>query len=490
MKNKFNLLLLSPLLVGCNNQVVEEEKPCLAGRQANVILIVADDLGYNDLSCYRNSNLKLNEKPSTSQTPNIDKLAESGMRFTDFYCGAAVSSPSRSSILTGRNCVRLGIYNWIPGHQPIHLRAGEVTIAEMLKQKEYQTGHFGKWHLTSEGMGQPLPNDQGYDYSFYTYNNAKPSQRNPVNFFRNDTAVGELQGYSCQLVVDEALQWLEKAKENKEPFYINVWFNEPHEKVAAPEELSSRHEYKKEYYGAIENMDIAVGRLVTFLESNGLDKNTIIMFSSDNGSEEQGSNDPLRGFKCFNFDGGVRVPFIVKWPGMVPEGKVSGFPGSFTDILPTLSNIIGTALPEGRKLDGIDLSPIFLGETESVERAEPIFFYRYFHDPICMIRDGEWLLLGYDEIIPYALEYDHVGLAKLKPKEGKPKWSMWGFQPKHMEYLKTQMPKEFELYNMKSDIYQKKDVSAEHPEIVSRLKEKMLSMKAEMVKEGGDWYKE
>jgi arylsulfatase A len=177
----FMSVFLSLLFFGCKKVT---EKP-------NIILILADDLGYNDVSCYRNSNFEEQyENAPTSQTPNIDKLAESGMRFTDFYCGAAVCSPSRAALITGRNATRVGIYNWIPENGPMHLRSEEITIAELLKDKNYNTGHFGKWHLTSKGMDQPLPNDQGFDYSFFTYNNANPSHENPDNFYHNGQLVG------------------------------------------------------------------------------------------------------------------------------------------------------------------------------------------------------------------------------------------------------------------------------------------------------------
>ena len=262
MKKLLSSLLLIVIFASCQRQ----EK--LATGPPNIILMVADDLGYNDLSSYRNANPGQAEKPPTTQTPYIDQLADEGMRFTNFYCGAAVCSPSRSAILTGRNATRNGIYNWIPPGQPMHLRAEEVTIAEMLKVKNYQTAHFGKWHLTAEGMGQPLMNDQGYDYSFFTYNNANPSHENPVNFFRNGKPVGELIGYASHLVVDEAIRWLEENKGSEDPFYINVWFNEPHEKVAAPDSLANRHDYNKEYYGCIENMDYAVGKITNFLKAN------------------------------------------------------------------------------------------------------------------------------------------------------------------------------------------------------------------------------
>ncbi|MDX1286162.1 MAG: sulfatase-like hydrolase/transferase, partial [Draconibacterium sp.] len=398
--------------------------------------------------------------------------------FTDFYCGAAVCSPSRSALLTGRNATRVGIFNWIPENSPMHMRSKEITIAEMLKQANYQTGHFGKWHLTSKGTNQPLPNDQGYDYSFFAYNNANPSHHNPNNYYRNGEPVGELKGYACQLVVDEALAWLKKKNDNK-PFYINVWFNEPHLKVAAPEELTKRHQYNKEYYGCIENLDLAFGRLIEYLKDSNLDKNTLVIFTSDNGSRWDHSNDPLRGEKCFNFEGGVRVPFIVNWPGKIPANKMLDTPGSFTDVLPSIANITGTKAPTDRKIDGVDISDVFLGKSKEIKRDEPLFFYRYFHDPICMLRDGDWCLLGYNNLIPLAESLNEGELANIRP---------WHFMPNHMEFLWNLEPDKFELYNLKKDREQENNLANQNPKKVKQMKEKMLQLRKEMVNEGGNWF--
>jgi arylsulfatase A len=456
--------------------------------QPNVILILTDDLGFSDVSCYRKNYESLYDEPSTSQTPNIDKLADEGMRFTDFYSGAAVCSPSRAALLTGRNCTRVGIYNWIPENQPMHFRAEEITIAEILKKAGYETGHFGKWHLTSKGMGQPLPTDQGFDYAFYTYNNANPSHKNPDNFYRNGKSVGELKGYSCQLVIDEAIDWLAKIDKNEHPFYVNLWFNEPHQKVAAPPEFSKNHSYRNQYYGCIENMDNAIGRIMNYLKDNNLEENTIVIFTSDNGSQVASSDNPLRGEKAFNYEGGIRVPFIVKWPGHIEEGRTSGVAGSFTDVLPTLTAITKTKLPENHVIDGIDLSEVLL-QNQAVERNEPIFFFRYFHEPVTMLRKGDWVLLGYyDEPLPYKMDYDVREQAKLKPLPGKPRWSNWGFQESHMEYLKTAVPQHFELYNIRDDIFQKDDVLKSHPEKAIKMIKETLDLRKEMIDEGGDWY--
>jgi arylsulfatase A len=370
----------------------------------------------------------------------------------------------------------------------MHMRDEEVTIAEMLGSAGYRRGHFGKWHLTSRGMDQPLPQDQGFEEAFYTYNNAEPSHHNPENFYHMGKPAGQLEGYACQLVMDRALNWLEQIKTNEQPFYLNVWFNEPHVKLAAPEELTSRHDYRQKYYGAIENMDRAIGRLLAYLDEQGLADNTIVIFSSDNGSQELRSNDPLRGEKCLNFEGGIRVPFIVRWPAAVPAATVSRQVGSFTDVLPTLAQLSRTVLPEGKKLDGVDLSTVFTGEVQRLERDRPVFFYRYFHDPVTVLRDGRWALLGYEAPVPYREDYDIRAMAHLKPEEGEVRWAQWNFQPGHMDYMEQQEVQLYELYDLEADPEQKHDLAAAHPEIVERMKKQMHQLRHEMVAEGGDWF--
>jgi len=474
------MLILALWAIQCQQSTYKLVKP-------NIVIFLADDLGYNDISSYRNDHANLTEQQPTCQTPFVDRLAAEGMRFTSFYAGAAVCSPSRAALMTGRNTTRVGIYNWIPENCPMHLREEEATLAEILKAEGYQTGHFGKWHLTSKNMEQPIPNDQGFNYSFFAYNNAQPSHHNPNNYYQNGEPVGELEGYACQLLADEAINWLQ-AVDQDYPFYLNVWFNEPHEKLAAPDSLTSRHAYNPKYYGAIENMDYAIGRILNFLEEKGLSKNTLIIFTSDNGSQVAHSNDPLRGRKAFNYEGGIRVPFIIKYESIIPKGVVNKITGSFTDILPTLCDFTGASLPDNRELDGISLAGILKGDSTEVERKDPIFFFRYFHDPICMLREGDWCLLGYHKLIPFTETLDTRKLAKLKPDEGQPTWSQWGFQENHMTFLDTLLPKYFELYDLKSDLAQKYDLASEYPDRVTKMKTQMLQIRAEMIEEGGNWY--
>jgi arylsulfatase A len=425
----------------------------------------------------------------TCQTPFIDDLAKNGMYFTDFYCGAAVCSPSRAALLTGRNKTRLGIYNWIPPEVPMHLESEETIIAEMLHKKNYATGHFGKWHLTSANMTQPEPLDQGFDYAFWTHNNAIPSHKNPTNFIRNKEAIGKMEGYSSHLLVEEAIQWMESRKDAENPFFINIWFHEPHHKEAAPDSLKIKHKKNQEYYGCIENMDYAVGKLTSYLKENKLDENTIIIYTSDNGSDYWASNKPFRGEKHFQYEGGIRVPFIVFWKAKIPAGTKSNVIGHFTDILPTIASITGSQIPQNKIIDGEDLSKVFLGKTKNYERTEPVFFYRYFHDPICMLRQNNMVLLGYqDEPKPWMDDYDGYEESLIKPNKNEPKYSQWSFQKSHMEFIKLQEPKYFELYNMEEDLEQRSDISKDNPELTESMKKMMLNKRKEMLKEGGDWY--
>ncbi|MEM9325088.1 MAG: sulfatase-like hydrolase/transferase [Bacteroidota bacterium] len=469
------VLLLGLLLVSCDR------------KQPNVLLILADDMGYYDVTAFRNLEPLSIERPPTCETPHIDRIAEGGMRFDDFYSGAAVCSPSRAALIAGRNCTRLGIYNWIPTSNPMHLREEEVTIADMLRKEGYVNGHFGKWHLGA-GVDIPSPADQGFDHYFYTENNAIPSHHKPNNFVRNGKSVGELDGYSSHLVVDETLSWLKKQEGKDRPFFANVWFHEPHAPLAAPDSLKSRHTYNEEYYGAVENMDYAVGRLLDYLESVALLGNTIVLFASDNGSYLEGSNSSLRGRKAFNYQGGLRTPFLLRWDGKIEAGSSSRQLGSFVDILPTLAGLLGIEDPSPKRLDGMDLSAVALGVSPSVYRTEPVFYFRYFHDPVAMLREGDWVLLGYNEKLPYEEVYDTREHAKLKPAEGEPRWAQWGFQRGHQDYLLQQTINEFELFDVSNDPGQRNDVALQYPKRVDRMKEQMMALRAEMIAEGGDWY--
>ncbi|MCK5469868.1 MAG: sulfatase-like hydrolase/transferase, partial [Cyclobacteriaceae bacterium] len=258
MYNLSGFLLLIILLVQACQQK-DEIRP-------NIVILMADDMGYIDAECYG----------GPIKTPNINRLANEGMRFTDFYSAAPNCSPARTGLLTGRTPSRVGVYDYLAPNSPMHLPKGEITIAEMLKEVGYETCHVGKWHLsawTRDGMKGPKPDEQGFDYWFAVDNNAVPSHLNPVNFERNGEKVGPLEGYSCQLVVDEAITWLDDFHKKSNPFFLNVWFNEPHAKIASPPELIKEYEqYGKdaEYLANVANMDKAIGKLLQYLDEKGL----------------------------------------------------------------------------------------------------------------------------------------------------------------------------------------------------------------------------
>lgn len=369
--------------------------PSLAGGAAaaarvtppNVLLILCDDLGYGDLGCYGHPKI---------QTPHLDRLASEGLRFTAMYAAAPVCSPSRAGLLTGRTPNRCGIYDWIPEKSPMHLRRSEITAARLLRDRGYATCHAGKWHLAGTLDGsQPTPGDHGFDHWSSTQNNALPSHENPVNYVRNGKPAGPLKGYSAALAADEAIAWL-KRRDKSKPFLQMVWFHEPHEKIATAPEFVARYPgvSKEEafYYGNVTQIDHACGRLFQALDEEGARENTLVLFLSDNGPRTGGAGvtGGLRERKLWLYEGGIREPGIVRWPGVVKPGTVSGEPVSFLDVLPTLAELAGAAPPKDRAIDGASIVPVLKG---GVARRKAPLHWHYFNTqgrPKSALRDGDW----------------------------------------------------------------------------------------------------
>ena len=356
----------------------------------NVVVLLSDDLGYGDIGCYL----------GPVKTPTLDGLAAQGVRFTDFYSGAAVCSPSRATLLTGRHHIRAGVYSWIENESNrSHLLERETTLAEILRGAGYATAHFGKWHLglPSKTMKKPTPADHGFDYWFATDNNAQPSHRNPRNFIRNGKDVGALEGFSCQLLVDEAIHWLDHDRDAQKPFFLNIWFHEPHNPLGSPAELASAYGGATVdgavYSGTIDNTDRAIGRLLSKLQSLGAPEDTLIIYSSDNGSLRKDRVGGLRGKKGDNWEGGIRVPGIFSWPGHIPAARVESTPAGLVDVLPTVCGLLGLDLPAVH-LDGTDLSGLLTGRPESFLRAQPLFWHLPKARPIVAMRDGDWSLVA------------------------------------------------------------------------------------------------
>jgi arylsulfatase A len=435
-----------------------------AQTQPNVVILLADDLGYKDVGCYG----------GPVQTPAIDQLAKDGVRFTDFYSGCAVCSPSRATLLTGRHHIRTGVYSWIHDEgQNSHLLLSERTIAEILKDRGYSTAHIGKWHLglPTKNRSKPTPSHHGFDYWFTTWNNASPSHKNPNNFIRNGQAVGPLEGYSCQLVADEAIDWLDNHRHPKAPFFLNLWFHEPHAPIAAPDEIVSTYGELKDkaaiYSGTIDNTDRAISRIVEKLQTMGVRENTLIIYASDNGSYRDDRVGNLRGKKGSNWDGGIRVPGIFSWPALIPKNRVEKQPAGLVDVLPTLCGLLNLELPQDRMIDGSDLSSLLRGKPDSFKRHQPMFWHLQKSRPIVAMRDGDFSLVA-------------------NPDYEIPTTNM--FQERWIPKVKNRGYKDFQLFDLSNDPGQMENIASDNPELLKKLKAKLLEINQSIMADGTDWH--
>lgn len=457
MEKKLCLLLpLIILLSGCN----ENKKP-LSKNKPNILLIVADDMGYQDLECYG----------GISKTPNINRLAKNGFLFTNFYAAAPNCSPSRAGLLTGRSPALIGMYNYRPPGHPMHLRDKEVTIAEVLQGQGYNTSHLGKWHLGSlpqdSALNHPQPDKQGFEYSFGTENNAQPSHLNPTNFVRNGKNLPEQKGYSCQILADEAINWIDNRADKKKPFFSYVAFHEPHRKVASPPDLVKKYSdlpiNDAEYLANIENLDLAVGRIIDYLTDNNLLNNTLVIFVSDNGSYRQASNGVLRAVKSYVYDGGIRVPGIIHWPALDKKNVVIHEPVGFVDIMPTICDILKIEPPKQEDLDGISIFNLIKGQ--KLNRVNPLYWYFYRTSPEIAVRVDDFMILGKDQdTIPRSHQFS-------KPD---------------MDYIKNMDLVDYELYDLVNDKGQHKNIIDSDPK--SKFYKKIINDKlSEIQVNGYNW---
>lgn len=425
--------------------------------QPNIIILLADDLGYGDLNTY----------DGISETPNLDKLAESGITFTDFYAPAPNCSPSRAGLLTGRNPNRVGMYSYRPPDSNMHLKDEEVTIAELLKQEGYRTGLFGKWHLgsLSEDAGQPMPDDQGFDYWLATENNAQPSHKNPVNFVRNGIPEDTLKGYSSHILAREANEWLER-NNSSDPFFLYMAFHEVHKKISSPDTLVQKYkEYDdSEYLANVENLDAAVGKIVDKLRQMGEFENSLIIFSSDNGSYRHGSNGNLRGYKGESFEGGVRVPGIIHWSAKITSARRVSSPAGLIDLFPTAAAITNSSIPEDRQIDGTSLLPLI--DEKGYNRQKPISWFFYRAHPEFGMRAGKYVINAYARDTIPRTHY---------------------FSQKDMAFIKQIRFKEFKMYNVDEDPLQKNDLSESNPQLLDSLKDQSRSLFQEIINDGPYW---
>ncbi len=453
----------------------------------NIIVILSDDLGWADLSCYGST---------FHESPHLDKLAAQGMRFTQAYSSSPYCSPSRAAIMTGRYPARLKLTDYIPGNgksgkflpaeMKMELPLEEVTIAEVLKGAGYATWHVGKWHLGDVGF---YPQNQGFDVNiaghagglppsyFWPYGmDKKPDPKNYHSRGVPGLEDGKPGEHLCDRLTSEAMKLIEHRKPDQ-PFFLYLPFYDVHIPAMAKPELVKKYQAKAAkmglpnvksaptydegtvergseqppklleqqvnitYAAMIETMDTNVGRLMAKLNELGLTDNTLILFTSDNGGHFITSNRPLRGCKGWLYEGGVREPWFVRWPGVTKPGSTCDVPIINTDIFPTLLEAAGLAAMSDLHRDGISIVPLLKGDTKPTHDA---LFWHYPHygnhgnGPCSSVRIGDWKLIEW-------LEDDSV-----------------------------------ELFNLAGDLSEKNDASAQHPEIVRQLRERLHAWRKEV----------
>jgi arylsulfatase A len=419
----------------------------------NIILFLADDLGYGDLGCYGHPVIK---------TPHLDAFAKQGVRLTQCYAASAVCSPSRSALLTGRTPHRNGVFTWIAEGSAVHLRTSENTLPELLRSAGYATCHSGKWHLNGlfNSPSQPQPGDHGYDWWLATQNNAAPTHENPDNFVRNSQPIGMLQGYSAPLVVDEAVNWLKTHRDPAKPFFLAVWTHEPHYPIKSDPKFKALYpeltdDVQKEHHANVTQMDSAFGTLMAALDEQKLGDETFVFFTSDNGPEGDGIKSPgrgssggLRGRKRDLHEGGIRVPGIVRWPGHLEPGTTVSVPIIGSDMFPTMLDVAGQEVPSDKVLDGVNVLPVLKGEADRIERPQPLFWRLHMapNRKIAM-RVDDWKILANAELT------------------------------------------EFEFYNLQQDELEQTDLQRQEAAQFQKMREQLIQHNAAVNAEGPDWWR-
>jgi arylsulfatase len=433
----------------------------------NVVIILADDLGYGDVNCFT---------PTNHRTPHLDWLAANGMKLTSFYVSQAVCTASRASLLTGCYANRVGLQGALNHTSRAGISPDEELLPELLKARGYATGLFGKWHLGhraefhpfrhgfDEYFGLPYPNDCSNQYH--------PVVRTfpPLPLIDGEKVIAEDpdQSLFTQQVTQRSVDFINRHA--KEPFFLYVAQIMPHVPIFASKAFEGRSGAGL-YGDVIEELDWSVGEIVAALEKNGLTKKTLVVFSSDNGpflsyGDHAGKAGPHRGGKLTCFEGGVRMPTIVAWPGRVPAGATSAEIVTAMDLLPTIGKLTGMKSPV-RKVDGRDVWPILSGASGAKSPHEA--FYYYADNELHAVRRGQWKL----HLTHPFLEVDGVpgtnrkpaNFANMKP-ESIQLSGLKGVASRH-GYRIEQMPQS--LYDLENDVGERRDVSNEHPEVVEEL---------------------
>ena len=406
----------------------------------NIIVIFCDDLGYGDLGCYGSTK---------NRTPHVDQLAADGMMFTDFYSSSPVCTPSRASLMTGCYPRRVGMHEDFTGHWVLiprsrrGLNPEEATVAEVLKSQGYVTACVGKWHLGDQP--QHLPTEHGFDYYYgipYSNDMQAAGRGDPPLPLVKQTKVIEAPADQTTLTkryTEQVVSFIEDNQEN--PFFVYLPHTFPHLPIFASPNFRGKSANGR-YGDSIEEIDWSTGQILDCLDRLKLAENTLVIFTSDNGSNGRngGSNRPLSGAKGSTMEGGMRVPMIVRWPGKIPAGTTSTELATMMDLLPTFCALTGAALPL-KKLDGFDISEMLFRKGDAKSQYEALYYYR--RRQLQAIRYGDW-------------KY-HLPLKATHPNWTTAKQAGPGRSGK--------------LVNLKSDLQEKTDVTAANPEVVKRMQE-------------------
>ena len=428
----FLLLVFLAIFFGCSGSSrAADDLP-------NFIVIFCDDLGYGDLGCYGST---------VNRTPRIDRMAEEGIRFMEFYSSSPVCTPSRASLLTGCYARRVGLHEDATGHWVLIPRSrrglspDEVTLPEMLKEQGYATTCIGKWHLGDQP--EHLPTQHGFDSYYgipYSNDMAQARRGDPPLPLVRGRAVIEAPADQSTLTrryTEEAIRFIEDQRES--PFFLYLPHTFPHLPLFASEAFKDKSANGR-YGDSVEEIDWSTGEILDCLERCGLDENTLVIFTSDNGSNGRngGSNAPLAGAKGSTMEGGMRVPLIARWPGRIAPGALCEEMATMMDWLPTLGGFAGASLPE-RKIDGHDIADLLLAQEDATSPYEALFYYR--RRQLQAVRSGDWKY-------HLPLEQTHMNWTSPEP---------------------TSPGRKGKLVNLAEDLRETTDVSEEQPEVLKKL---------------------
>ena len=447
-------------------------------RPPNVVIILVDDLGYADLGCFGAEKIK---------TPHMDRMAAEGTKFTSFYVAQAVCSASRAALLTGCYANRVGMQGALNHTSKEGLHPDELLLSEMCKARGYATAAFGKWHLGTDLMFNPLRN--GFDEFLgipYSNDNSKyhPSladQMPPLPFYDGLKVVetDPDQSLFTRRFTERATSFIEKNKDH--PFFLYVPHVMPHVPIFASDAFRGKSGAGL-YADVVEEIDWSVGKILDSIKRSGIDRETLVILFSDNGpflsyGNHAGSAKPLREGKLTTFDGGVRSPCIMRWPGRVPEARVCDEPAMEIDLLPTIAGLIGGKLSD-RKIDGKDIRDLLEGKPGAKSPHEALIFYG--GSELQAVRSGQWKL---------HFPHPYITVDGEPGRDGKP--ARWGqMKPKSItqsgiEGIASRHGYRVEhiglsLFDLNDDPGESKDVAKDHPEIVERLKKLAEPVRVEL----------